>query len=184
MDETTSSVEIVERAKQYDRDAFGELYELYYEKVFRYLVFKSRNIHIAEDLTEQVFLTVLEKINTLRNNNLFLAWTMKIAHNLFINQSKELRNNKMESISDYKIVDPQLNPKYKVENKLLNEEIYKAIRKLNKNQQKVIIYKFLANMSNKEIGLLLGKKEGAIKSLQVRALTSLSKYLKGVVSNE
>lgn len=174
--------ELVERAKRFENEAFAELYEQFYEKIYRFLLFKTGNVHEAEDLTEQTFLQVIEKITTVRKNNSFPAWLIRIANNNFLNSLKDKNRIKLQEIEEEKqVVVTKNDPKDIIDTKMLNQDLYQAIQQLTEDQQKVIILKFISGMTNKEIGKILGKREGSVKSLQTRALVSLSKLLNEVI---
>jgi RNA polymerase sigma-70 factor (ECF subfamily) len=172
---------LVERAKKYDSDAFGKLYDLYFNKIYAYIFYRVGYVDEAEDLSEQVFLKALEAIRSFDWRGIpFSAWLFRIAHNLVIDRYR--RNYKMTNISIDEIspIASEIETPEKLTiDKLSQEKLHVAISHLTKDQQQVIILKFFSNLSNTEIAQFLDKPVGAVKSLQHRALNSLKRILKG-----
>ena len=178
--------DLVERAKKYDKDAFGKIYDFYFDRVYKYAYYRIGNHSEAEDIAEQVFLRALETIKGFEWRDVpFLAWLFRIASNLVTDHYRRLSKMTITSLDE--ATTSQINVKSldeMVAEKLNQEKLYAAISELTEEQQQVIILKFLVNLSNAQIAKFLNKTEGGVKSLQHRALNSLQKILKGEMPDE
>ena len=132
---------------------------------------------IAEDITAEVFLKALERISSCAGKEpTFTAWLYRIAQNRVVDHFRRLRRHL--SLEDYRSLglrDIKQDPSKNLE----RQELLKVINELPKSQRQVIILKFIAGLDNSEIGQIMGKSEGAIRILQMRALASLRKKLGG-----
>jgi len=161
-----------------DANAFGELYDLYVERVYRYLYFRAGSHPEAEDLTEQVFLKAWEAIGRYRwQGRPFLAWLYRLAHNAHIDHVRSqkpttsLNNDErpFELASSAAAVD--------LTRALDADLLAQALGQLTPDQQQVIVMKFLEGLDNEQIAQTMDKREGAIRALQMRALMSLRRVL-------
>jgi len=170
-------VDLVERSKEDDEDAFGELYSLYVDSIYRYIYIKIKVSHEAEDLVQQVFLKAWSSIKTFKYEKFpFSSWLYRIAHNQVIDYYRGKKKSNL-SIKEEIIVDQSNNPAISQDQKSDKRKLERAIRDLPENQQQVIILKFIEELDNKEIAKIIGKSEGAIRVLQYRALKMLKKIL-------
>ncbi|MDI6717266.1 MAG: sigma-70 family RNA polymerase sigma factor [Actinomycetota bacterium] len=179
MDDELNLREIIERAKNYDTEAFGRLYDLYFDKIFRFAYCKIGSRHEAEDIAEQTFLRALEKIAEFEWRGIpFSSWLFRITSNLIVDY---YRSNKYETvdIAEEAIVnhDDGCSPEQSAMQELERREIVKAIRSLTWEQQQVIAMRFFAGMTNEEVAKAIGKNVGAVKALQHRAVESLGRIL-------
>jgi len=165
--------ELVKRSQKGDSDAFGELYEHFVTPIYRYIFFKVKKEDV-EDLTETLFLKAWENIRKYKKkkNTTFKSWIFRIAHNLVVDHYRLTR--------EHSGLDPRLqetsrdrNPIETAEISLNNENLQIAIGKLKKNYQQVLVLKFINELSNEEISLILKKSEGSVRILQFRALKAL-----------
>src|SRR5439155_12958797 len=169
---------LVERAQQGDRDALEDLYLLHFDRIYSYLHMSVGNRHDAEDLTTQVFLKMLESIRKFRWRSApFSAWLFRIAHNLAMDH---FRANKRWQPEE-EVPEPEPDEVTSAETGALEsigrKSMLELIEDLSPEQQQVLTLKFVFNFANAEAATILGKTEGAIKSLQHRALVSLQKQL-------
>ncbi len=165
--------DFVSRSQRGDKEAFGELYDIYLKPIFRYVYFKVGNREDAEDLTEQVFLKAWQYIDKYNSKkSFFSSWLYIIAKNQVIDHYRQ--NKKNIELEDW-LKETHIQPEgqAKVEQELLQKKIFKKIKKLPEKQQEIIILKFFENLSNKEIAKIVNKPEGAIRILQYRALKKL-----------
>ena len=167
------------QAAQGDTEAFSVLYERYIGRIYNYIYYRTGNQHEAEDLTARVFFRALGHIGTYRNIGVpFSAWLYRIAHNLVANWYRD-RNRRYEvPLEDYvglpqQVSHPEVELLYHQE----EEGLLKVIRKLPPDRQQLVILKFVDNMSNAEIALIMGRSEGAVKSLYHRTLLSMRNAL-------
>jgi RNA polymerase sigma-70 factor (ECF subfamily) len=169
---------LVERGQQGDREALEELYLLHFDRIYSYLHMSVGNRHDAEDLTTQVFVKMLESIGKFRWRSApFSAWLFRIAHNLAMDH---FRANKRWQPEE-EVPEPDPGEGSAAEEEALQsigrQSMLQLIEKLSHEQQQVLTLKFVFNFSNAEAATILDKTEGAIKSLQHRALASLHRQL-------
>ena len=170
--------ELVQRGQQGDRDALEELYLVHFDRIYSYLHMSVGNRHDAEDLTTQTFLKMLESIGRFRWQSApFSAWLFRIAHNLSMDHFRARRRWQPEE----EVPEPRGSEVPSAETLAMRtigrESMLTMIEGLSPEQQQVLTLKFVFNFSNGEVAGILGKTEGAIKSLQHRALVSLQKQL-------
>jgi len=163
------------RAIKGDREAFGLLYEQYVSRIYNYIYYRIGNIHEAEDLTARVFFRAMRRIADYQNRGLPVsAWLYRIAHNLVANWHRDRGRRPEISLDDG--ISSTTRPEYPETSMLQNEEqeaLLKIIRKLPAERQQLLILKFVEHLSNVEIGQIMGRTEGAVKSLYHRTLLSL-----------
>ena len=167
--------QLLSLASQGDQKAFGMLYEHYVGRIYNYVYYRTGNAHDAEDLTARVFYRALRHIDNYTDRGLpFTAWLYRIAHNLVANWHRDNSRRKEIPIEDVLLVKPHGDhPESAL---LVNEEkdhLLQIIRDLPADRQQLLILKFVEHLSNAEIGEIMGRTEGAIKSLYHRTLLSL-----------
>jgi RNA polymerase sigma-70 factor, ECF subfamily len=169
---------LVDRAQQGDRAALEELYLIHFDRIYSYLHMSVGNRHDAEDLTTQTFLKMLESIGRFRWQSApFSAWLFRIAHNLAMDHFRATKRWQPEE----QVPEPEPDEVTSAETGALEsigrKSMLELIEDLSPEQQQVLTLKFVFNFSNAEAATILGKTEGAIKSLQHRALVSLQKQI-------
>ncbi len=167
--------ELVVLAKAGDKDAFGELYERYVEKIYNYIYYRTGNHHDAEDISARVFFRAMAHIETYTERGVpFQAWLYRIAHNLVANWHRDRGRRKVIPLDEYIASSLKSeSPDKEAEDNEEREVLLAAIRRLPEERQQLIVLKFVEHLSNAEIGDIMGRTEGAIKSLYHRTLTSL-----------
>ncbi len=162
---------LVEKASGGNFSAFGELYSIYLDQIYRYVFYQVRDRMTAEDITEEVFIKAWKAIGTCKGKEkTFLSWLYRIAHNHLINTLRGMK--KATSIEKDNLVEV-IASKSEVEEGIEHQELLEAITCLPKNQKQVIILKFIEGLDNREIAKIMGKNEGAIRISQMRALAAL-----------
>ena len=166
--------ELVELAKQ-DKDAFGELYERFLPRIYNYVYFRTGNRHDAEDLTEKVFLRAMAHIGNYVDKGVpFQAWLYRIAHNLVANWHRDQGRRKIIALDDYVAHSLRSEePEHVAEEREEEAELIEAVRRLPADRQQLLLLKFIDKLPNAEIGNIMGRTEGAIKSLYHRTLLNL-----------
>ena len=166
---------LVDRAAGGDFEVFGELYSIYLDKIYRYVFYQIKDKMTAEDITEEVFVKAWKAIGSCKGKGkTFSSWLYRIAHNHLINTLRSMQ--KCVSLEKENIAEVS-DPKQEVETGLEHQELLKVMTCLPQNQGQVIILKFMEDLDNREIGKIMGKSEGAIRVLQMRALTALRQKL-------
>jgi RNA polymerase sigma-70 factor (ECF subfamily) len=172
-------VALVDRAvASRDADAFGELYDRFVDRVYRYLYFRTGNHPEAEDLTEQVFMKAWEAIGRYRwQGRPFLAWLYRLAHNAHIDHVRSQKPSTSLNNDDRPIEVPSPAAESDLARRLDAEVLARALAQLTVEQQQVIVMKFMDGCDNEQIAQAMDKREGAIRALQMRALMSLRRVL-------
>jgi RNA polymerase sigma-70 factor (ECF subfamily) len=169
---------LVERAQHGDREALEELYLLHFDRIYSYLHMSVGNRHDAEDLTTQTFMKMLESIKRFRWQSApFSAWLFRIAHNLAMDHFRSSRRWQPEEEVPEPAGDAELSAEAAALQTIGRESMLELIENLSHEQQQVLTLKFVFNLPNADVAMVLGKSEGAIKSLQHRALVSLQKQI-------
>lgn len=170
----------MERAKQ-DAEAFGLLYERYVAQIYRYLYYRTGNQQDAEDLTARTFYRALEHLPRYQERGLpFSAWLYRIAHNAVANWLRDRSRRPVVSL-EYVAgwIGGEGDPHSTLEEQEERERLLQAFCTLPPEQQELLILKFVEGLPNARIGAIMGRSEGAIKSLYHRTLLELRRYLEG-----
>ena len=169
---------LVERAQKGDRAALEELYLLHFDRIYSYLHMSVGNRHDAEDLTTQTFLKMLEAIGRFRWQAApFSAWLFRIAHNLAMDHFRANRRWQPEEEVPEPVGSEEVSAEEQAMQSIGRQSMLELIDDLSHEQQQVLTLKFVFNFPNGDVATILGKTEGAIKSLQHRALVSLQKQM-------
>jgi RNA polymerase sigma-70 factor (ECF subfamily) len=173
-----SDIELVDLAKN-NQDAFGILYERYVHKIYNYIYYRTGNHHDAEDLTAMVFYRAMGHIHNYTERGIpFQAWLYRIAHNLVANWHRDRSRRKIIPLEEYVGPGPQFEvPDQQTETQEERDILLETIRQLPPERQQLLILKFIEKMPNAEIGQIMGRTEGAIKSLYHRTLSALREEL-------
>ncbi len=169
---------LVERAQQEDRSALEELYLLHFDRIYSYLHMSVGSRHDAEDLTTQTFVKMLEAIGRFRWRSVpFSAWLFRIAHNLAIDHFRANRRWQPEEEISESVLGEESSAEDQALDSLGQTSMLELIDRLSPEQRQVLTLKFVFRFSNGEVASILDKSEGAVKSLQHRALASLQKHV-------
>jgi RNA polymerase sigma-70 factor (ECF subfamily) len=162
-----------------DVEAFGSLYERNVLRIYNYIYYRTGQTHDAEDLTARVFHRAYNHIGRYQHMGVpFSAWLYRIAHNLVANWHRD--NSRKKEVSLEEIVEIRHKGDLPETELVKNQEVdvlLKHIYKLSQERQQLIILKFVEQLSNSEIGTIMGRSEGAIKSLYHRTLFALRNEL-------
>jgi RNA polymerase sigma-70 factor (ECF subfamily) len=174
-------IALIRGAQRNDRQAFDRIYALYADRIFRYLYYRLPDRQEAEDLTADVFVRLLEKLDTYRLGQsdqvaVFSGWLFRIAHNLLIDHFRKRGQRRQEPLEKAPLFDHRT-PESDVETALEWERLRNALARLTDDQQQVIVLRFLEGMRMKEVARIMEKSEGAVKALQHRALSALQRQL-------
>lgn len=175
--------ELLGAARQGDEAAFTAIYDLFFEKIYRFIFFRVGHKEVAEDLTEDVFIKTFHGLGKLQKDASFESWLYQIARNRITDyyRSKKLviPLDEVENTLEYEtnVVD--------IVNLQSQQKIFiKLLKELTTEQQTVIKLKFLEGLNNDEIATMLDKKEGAIRVIQHRAIAKLKSLIKNFTDHE
>jgi RNA polymerase sigma-70 factor (ECF subfamily) len=173
--------DLVARGQQGDREALEQLYLIHFDRIYSYLHVSVGNRHDAEDLTTQTFLKMLEKIGSFRWQSApFSAWLFRIAHNLAMDHFRARRRwQPEEEVPEPPAHEAEPSAELEAMRTIGRESMLKLIEHLSTEQQQVLTLKFVFNLPNAEVAAILDKTQGAVKSLQHRAIATLQKQVEG-----
>lgn len=177
-----TDAELVTRA-QATPEEFSAIYERYVDRIYNYVYYRTGNHHDAEDLTARVFMRAMNHIPNYKNRGLPLsAWLYRIAHNLVANWHRDQSRRKVVAL-DESITTHQSRSNTPERVAVDNQEkaqLLNVIRTLPPDRQQLIILKFVERLPNAEIGQIMGRSEGAVKSLYHRTLITLRGYIQSL----
>lgn len=175
--ELADELATVRRAQRGERAAFATLYDQHYQPIYTYLYYRVDDVETAKELTSQVFVRMVEKINSFKSRGRpFLAWLYTIARNLL---TDHYRKNKQATLlpMDERLPAEKHLPEADAESHFAEDCLRVALALLTDIQRQVIIGKFIEDRSNRDVAALLERTEGSIKSLQHRALAALRRAI-------
>jgi RNA polymerase sigma-70 factor (ECF subfamily) len=168
---------LLERAKQYDEAALGELYDRYAPRIYAYIYRRVSDAHLAEDLTADVFVRVIQAVQSERFwQTSFQAWLYRIAHNLVVDQYRRGRQRN-ELAVDELVLATEDGPDSAVAKQLSYEQLGGAIKRLTPDQQQALALRFGEGLPAREVAEIMEKSVGAIEAMQHRALAALRRIL-------
>lgn len=174
VDKDVDESALIERAKQ-DQEAFGRLYERYSQRIYQYIYYRTGSEPDAEDLAAKTFMRAWQHMANYDDRGVpFSAWLYRIAHNLVANWHRDRSRRKTISLDD--LSRWQVNEDGPETAALFAEDranLLRAVRRLPADRQELLSLKFVEHLSNAEIGDIMGRSEGAIKSLYHRTLITL-----------
>jgi len=168
---------LVARARRRDATAFGELYERHLARVYRYIAYRTARQDVAEDLTSEVFLNAWRMIERFEDRGYtFRAWLLRLAHNEVVDYYRTRKPD--TSLPDHDAHTLALaGPELLAEANADRDSLLQAVRLLPEEWQQLVLLRFVENFSFEEIGTVLGKRSGACRQIQHRALARLRELL-------
>ena len=184
-DERAVESALVAKAQK-DAQAFGELYELYIDRIYSYVYSRVQNAQDAEDLTARIFYRALDRLDRYEDRGLpFGAWLFRIAHNLVANWHRDQSRRTFVPIDGLIFPGERRDePEATVDRWEGEDALWAAIERLPAERRQLLFHKFGDQLTNIEIGALMQKSEGAIKSLYFRTLAALRQDLSGQSERE
>ena len=176
----TDEARLIERARAGDKTAVTELYRAHVQSIYKYVYLRVSDAHLAEDLTSEVFLHALESLPTFEYRGIpFSAWLYRIARDRLVDHYR--RQSRRPDCSDLTedLACDDAEPHDVAIRWQEETEVRAALQQLTEDQRVVLVLRFMEHQSLADIGRRLGKTEGAVKSLQHRALAALSRALEG-----
>jgi RNA polymerase sigma-70 factor (ECF subfamily) len=169
---------LLDRASRADPAALGALYDQYSPRIYTYVYHRVGHAEVAEDLTGQVFMRMLEAVRSGRTwRTSFSGWLYRIAHNLVIDYYRRRGRASFVDLDDVDPVRSEADPLGAIEAKLDSERLQSALSRLTDEQAEVITLRFLEGLSIAEVATIMNKNEGAIKALQYRAVMALRRVM-------
>jgi RNA polymerase sigma-70 factor (ECF subfamily) len=171
--------DVVSRAVNGDGQAFAQLYEENFDKIYRYIFLRLGNQAEAEDLSQEVFVKALEAIGSYKWRNLpFASWLFRIAHNQIVDHLRKQTRMKEAALDDSNVTSVgEADPAFMAEQDLEIEQLLDSVEKLSPAQREVISLRFGAELSIAEAARVLGKSPGTVKALQYNGIVALRKML-------
>ena len=162
-----------------DPEAFGELYSRHVRRIYSYIYYRTGDQHEAEDLTARVFQRALRHVGRFTDKGVpFSAWLYRIAHNLVANWHRDRSRRPTVALDEYIVASGSgSHPEAMAMASEERDMLLATVRQLPDDRQQLLILKFVERLSNAEIGQIMGKTEGAVKSLYHRTLSSLREEL-------
>lgn len=171
----------IEKAKNGDEQAFGQLYETFFEKIYKFIYYRVSHKEVAEDLAEDVFIKAWTRIKHVKGES-FSGWLYQIAKNTVIDyyrQKKVLVD--LEDVEN--IIESDHDLASDANNAIQHKTFIRLLKQLTPEQQIIIKLKFMEDMDNVEIAEMISKTEGSIRVVQHRAIQKLQELLKEEIKN-
>ena len=173
--------ELVEQAREGDKDAFGRIYELRFDHVYRFVVASLRDTGRTEDVVAQTFLTAWRKLDTLRDPERFDSWLFQIAYRLLVDDVRAAKarptgtplDNELELADESTLSSPGAMVGLQDDCR----DLHAALAELPEDQRMVLVLRFLRELPHAEVARAMGRREEAVRALQYRALKRLRKIL-------
>ena len=168
---------VVDRAVGGDAEAFGKLYDIYADRIYRHIYYRTSNVDDARDLTQEVFTKAWQALPKYkRTKTPFLGWLFTISHNRVIDY---YRTKKDHAYLNNEIImeGQEKSPDRLIEDQFDQQEVRRAILQLPEDQQQVILMSFIEGFEYSEIAVALNKSEGNIRVIVHRALKRMREIL-------
>jgi RNA polymerase sigma-70 factor (ECF subfamily) len=180
MDKTVPDDQLLlNRARALEPEALTQVHHTYYVPIFRYVFIQVGDMETAEDLTSEVFIRLLKALrdhtapqNTLR------GWLFSVA-NIVVKDHFRKQYRAPQTTVDDSLPSAEAGPDQVVETKLMNQKLQAAVTTLTEEQRQVIAMRFGYEMPVEAVAQTLGKSAGAVKMLQARAISALTRILQG-----
>lgn len=165
---------LVDAARAFDTQAWDSLFGAHYDAIFRYMLLRTGNSHLSEDLAADVFLEAVRGIGRYRHRGVpFRAWLYRIAHNLLASHRRRRTVDTTRIDGDVEVVSSGDHAFEVVE----RQQLRTALLQLTNDQQQVLALRFFQDLSLEETAVAMGKRTNAIKQLQHRAVARLRQLL-------
>jgi RNA polymerase sigma-70 factor (ECF subfamily) len=172
----TDELELISLSQQGDAEAFARLYACYVERITRYVYFRVTDHQLAEDITSRIFIKMLEKLKTYQvGQSPVVAWLYRMAHNAVIDHYRMKRTFISLEDANQAEVRHEDGIDEKLDLQVKSQQLRAALQVLTEEQQRVLILRFIDGLSTREIARQLGKRQGAVRGLQMRALQKLAR---------
>jgi RNA polymerase sigma-70 factor, ECF subfamily len=189
MDEKELNICIRKYKKNGDTFYFEKIYRHFLSKIYRFIFLKILDKETAEDLTSEVFIRVYKNLNRVNLNAITIkVWIYKIAKNLLTDHFRSSQDKyNVKSLDEYFEGDEELETigsmiadqreNFSNDNQFKNEKLINALNSLPEMQREIIFLRYVEGMDFRSIGLILNKREIALRALKFRALENIKKKL-------
>lgn len=175
--QTIQEWDLIQRAQRFDQSALTSLYQVYYPRVYNYAFLQLGDVQAAEDLASDVMLKLLESLKNYKFKGVpFSAWVFRIARNRIIDLYRKRRRRGEVDLNE-SLAAAREDPQSMAQRALNRGQLQVALRRLTEEQRQVIILRFIEGFDNASVAKILGRSQGAVKSLQHRALAALRRVL-------
>ena len=172
---------LVQQAIDGDSQAFGRLYDMYIDRVYRHIFYRIGNTSDTEDLTQQVFIKAWQAISRFKKmSSPFLAWLMTISNHLVIDFYRAHKETVLLE-EDFIVDKSSPGPECAVETSWAKAEVHKAIRQLPPEQQQVVMLRYIEGFSGRDTAAAMDKSEEAIRVMLYRALKRLRRIMENQI---
>lgn len=170
---------LLDCAARAEPSALGMLYDRFFQRIYNYIYHRVGQAELAEDLTAQVFVKMLEAVGQGRGwQSSFTGWLFRIAHNLVVDHYRRKKRSTVVTLDDAApLPSPAGDPVRGSEAESDREQLRVALGRLTEEQAQVIILRFLEDLSIAEVAVAMDKTEGAIKALQYRAVLAMRRVM-------
>lgn len=169
--------DLILKAQKGDKDAYGKIYNLFYQRIYRYCSFNTRKAEVAEDICQETFLKAWKSLPSFsQKGGSFQAYIFKIARNLIIDASRKKKELPLVGIE----IESNEHLEEKLEKQETAGKIKRALAKLKEDERQIIILRYFEDLSTREVAKAAGLKEG---NLRVR-LHRILKKLEGIIEND
>ena len=163
---------LIKECQQGNLEKFGELYDIYASSIFRFVYFRTRHKEIAQDLTSQIFLRAMEKVDSFNSSRgQFSSWLYRIAKNLLIDHWRVKKADL--NVDDFWNLSSSEDIAHVAQMEERVTEVRELLKKLNSEQREIIVLRVWDELSWREIAEILGKNEAACKMNFSRTLAGL-----------
>ena len=169
---------LIRRAQKGDSEAFGVLYTLYLDSIYRYVYYRVDRAATAEDLTGEVFVRAWEALPSYKvQASPFKSWLYRIAHNLVIDHHRRQSPITIDDEILQRVPAPSAPLEQDVLNRQNTEALMEAVKQLDEEEQQVVILRFVEGLPHKKVAETIGKSEETSRVIQHRALRHLQRAL-------
>ncbi|OGE81932.1 MAG: hypothetical protein A3H72_03795 [Candidatus Doudnabacteria bacterium RIFCSPLOWO2_02_FULL_48_8] len=167
---------IIIRAQQGDRDAFGLIFEEYSHKIYKFIFLRVRHREVSEDILSDTFIKAWIKLSQITSQKALVSWLYRVASNNIIDYYRLRKETAtLEEIEN--LIEDSYNPVKETDLSLDQKRMLELMRHLPKEQAQVIQYRFFEDLTNAEIAHIMDKTEGAVRVVQHRAINNLKQLL-------
>ncbi|MDD5748513.1 MAG: sigma-70 family RNA polymerase sigma factor [Actinomycetota bacterium] len=171
-------IDVAAKAKLYDPEALSRLFDLFYEKLRRYMYYKTGSLDRAEDLAAETLAKGIENIGNFKDRGGTIgAWLFGIGRNLLAREREVAGKTEMVELDDKLLAEEEKQPESLALEKLDNQRLYLVLSHLPEEQREVVLLRFMEGLDAKTVGKLMGKRPGAVRALQFRAIRSLKEMI-------